>query len=71
MVESFPVNSGVYAGVVDGYAVFDAAVGYQLPWRHDLLLVLSAFNLFDNVHQEFVGGAAIGRLVTFRLRAAL
>lgn len=71
VVESFPVNSGVYAGVVDGYAVFDAAVGYQFPWRRDLLLVLSAFNLFDNVHREFVGGAAIGRLVTLRLRAAL
>ncbi len=71
MVESFPVNSGVYAGVVDGYAVFDASVGYQFPWRHDLLVVLSALNLLDNVHREFVGGAAIGRLVTLRLRAAL
>ena len=71
LIESFPVNSGVYSGVVDGYAVFDASVGYQFPWRHNLLLVLSAFNLLDNVHREFVGGAEIGRLVTLRLRAAL
>jgi len=68
-VESFPVRSGVYAGEIDGYGVWDVALGYRLPWRYDLLLVLSARNVFDNMHQEFAGAPEIGRLVTLRLRA--
>jgi iron complex outermembrane receptor protein len=68
-VERFPVRSGVYAGEVPGYGVWDIAIGYRLPWRYDLLVVLSARNVLDNEHQEFVGAAPIGRLVTLRLRA--
>lgn len=64
----FPMNSGVYTGRVDGYGVFDANAAYRLPQLPGATLSLTATNLFDNVHQEFVGAPALGRLLLVRLQ---
>ena len=61
--EGFPMNSGVFVGMVDGYTVVDASVSYQLPWIRGASVGITATNLLDNVHQEFVGAPFLGRLV--------
>ncbi len=64
----FPVNSGVYIGEIDGYRVVDASVSYRLPFRAGTTLSVTANNLFDSNHTEFVGAAPLGRLVMLRVR---
>ncbi|MCA9738604.1 MAG: TonB-dependent receptor [Gemmatimonadota bacterium] len=66
----FPVNSGVYKGNLDAYTVVDANVSYQLPWLPDATVGVTATNLFDNMHREFVGAPEIGRLILTRLQVA-
>jgi len=68
-VETYPVKSGVFHGTIPGYAVMNLGATAQLPRTHALTLSLAANNLFNNVHQEYVGAPAIGRLVTMRLQA--
>ncbi|HSP01382.1 MAG TPA: TonB-dependent receptor, partial [Thioalkalivibrio sp.] len=58
--EGFPMNSGVYTGVVPGYGVVDANIAYQLRNIPGAVVSLTATNLFDNVHQEFIGAPALG-----------
>lgn len=67
-VASFPVISGVFVGRVQSYALLDASLGYRVRSRHDVLVTLSAQNLLDHRHQEFLGAPRIGRLVMARLR---
>ena len=66
--DGFPMNSGVYIGDVDGYAVVDASVGYRLPMLPAARVALHASNLLNNLHREFVGAPEIGRLLVTRLR---
>jgi iron complex outermembrane receptor protein len=61
--EGFPMNSGVFVGTVDGYTVVDATLNYKLPWVPGASVGITATNLLDNVHQEFVGAPFLGRLV--------
>ncbi len=68
-VDEYPVRSGVYVGTVPDYAVVDALVGYRLSFAPQLRVTLSALNLLDNQHIEFVGAPPIGRLVTGSIRA--
>lgn len=70
-VSSFPVRSGEYQGQVESYLIVDGEVGYRLPWIPTVSVRLSAANLLDHRHQEFVGAPAIGRLVIARVRAEL
>ena len=65
---SFPVNSGVYIGEIESYAVFDANFNYQLPFYPGASFGVTASNLFNNEHQEFIGAPEIGRLVLTRLQ---
>lgn len=65
---AFPMNSGVYVGDVDSFAVIDASVGYRLPFQPSTRVSLTATNLFNNEHREFVGAPEIGRLVLFRVQ---
>jgi iron complex outermembrane receptor protein len=67
-VQGFPVNSGVYIGDVDSYAVFDAQLGYRLPWARNITVTVSGQNIFDHRHAEFIGTPNIGRLVMARVR---
>jgi iron complex outermembrane receptor protein len=65
---AFPMNSGVYVGDVDSFAVVDASVGYRLPFQPATRISLNATNLFNNEHREFVGAPEIGRLLLFRVQ---
>ncbi len=68
-VDAFPVISGVYVGTVDSYTVVDAMMGYRLPFAPMVTVTVSALNVLDHDHIEFVGAPAIGRLLTARVRA--
>jgi outer membrane receptor for ferrienterochelin and colicins len=67
-VDRFPMNSGVYVGVVDSYALMDANVSYALPFSRTTVVSLAGTNILDERHQEFVGAPEIGRLVFVRAR---
>lgn len=68
MTDGFPMNSGVYVGDIEGYAVLDAGVGYRLPFQPSTQLSLSATNLFDSNHREAIGAPKLGRLLLARVR---
>jgi len=68
MTDGFPMNSGVYVGDIEGYAVVDAGIGYRLPFQPNTLLSLSATNLFENLHREAIGAPELGRLLLARVR---
>ena len=70
-VDVFPVNSGVFIGKVEAYALMDANLSYVLPFSRATELALSGSNLFDDRHIEFVGAPALGRLIVFRVRRTL
>ncbi|MCH8299294.1 MAG: TonB-dependent receptor [Candidatus Marinimicrobia bacterium] len=68
-VGSFPVISAVFQGTVESYSLLDLNLGYDI--RSGGLgrtrLTVTAQNLLDNRHQEFVGAPEIGRLVIARI----
>jgi iron complex outermembrane receptor protein len=68
-VETYPVKSGVFQGTIPGYALLNLGASMQLPMRREISLAVTATNLFDSAHQEYVGAPAIGRLITMRLQA--
>ncbi len=62
---NFPMNSGVYVGPVDSYAVVDANATYEIPMEQvRLTLSLEASNLLNQKYRSFVGAPEIGRLVS-------
>jgi iron complex outermembrane receptor protein len=65
--EGFRMISGVFVGRVEPYSLVDAMVGYAIPSFDGVTITLSATNLLDNKHREFIGAPEIGRLVTGRL----
>jgi iron complex outermembrane receptor protein len=67
-VDGFPVNSGVYVGKVDRYAIFDLCLNYDLNLTRFSLTVQ---NLLDNRHAEFVGAPELGRLAILRVTQSL
>lgn len=68
VTDGFPMNSGVYIGAVEGYSVIDASIGYRLPFQTGTHVSLTANNILDSLHREFVGAPEIGRLLLFRVR---
>ena len=68
VTDGFPMNSGVYIGAVEGYSVIDASIGYRLPFQPGTRISLTANNVLDNRHREFVGAPEIGRLLLFQVR---
>lgn len=68
-VEGYPVKSGWYKGDIPSYTVVNLGAQVALPSNQGMTLTVTASNLFDNVHQEYVGAPAIGRLVMVRLQA--
>ena len=70
-VTEFPMASGAYNGRVDAYAVVDATVGYHFQRPAHPQLVITADNLFDRRHQEFIGAPYMGRLVMATLRVGI
>ena len=67
-VDLFPMISGVYVGTVAAYTLCDVSVSYALPFQRAFEVSLSASNVFDNLHREFVGAPELGRLVVGRVR---
>lgn len=66
-VEGFPMTSGVYSGEVQTYTLFDANLAYDLPFSAGTRFTLSALNLFDKEHREFVGAPLLGRMILAKL----
>lgn len=66
--DSFPMNSGTYIGSVAAYQVVDASVSYDVPFQPGTRLTLTANNIGNNEHQEFVGAPQVGRLLIMRVR---
>jgi iron complex outermembrane receptor protein len=67
-VQSYPALNGAQRGRLDAYTLVDALVGYRIPGTN-VTLTITAYNLFDDVHQELPGTALIGRHVLGGLRA--
>jgi hypothetical protein len=67
---SFPGNSGVYIGQVSKYNLLDASVTFRPTVLGGAMLSVMAQNVLNLKHQEFVGSAAIGRLVMTRIQYA-
>ena len=59
-VEGFPVRSGPYVGDVDTYFLLDLRAGYDVPSIPGLRLDVSANNVLDNEHRQFVGAPELG-----------
>ena len=68
-VDSFRVVDGPnYNGVVNTYTLVDVGLTYDFSGSATgLSLAISAQNVFDNRHREYIGVPTIGRLVTSRL----
>ena len=66
----FYANAGVHAGDVEGYTVLDAQVDFPLPGLARARAAITATNLLDDRHQEFVGAPEIGRLIVAGLSYA-
>jgi len=66
-VAGFPMNTGVFIGRVPGYGLMDANMEVAIPWVAGASVSLTAYNLLDRVHREFVGAPELGRLVLARL----
>ncbi|MBU3679505.1 MAG: TonB-dependent receptor [Candidatus Kapabacteria bacterium] len=66
-VDGFKMNSGVYVGDVNAYHMLDLTAQYAIPGVDGLSLNLTATNLLDHRVQQFIGAAAIGRMIQGRL----
>ncbi len=66
--DAFTMNSGVYLGEVESYAVVDTNLGYKLPVASGARVSLTISNLFDNVHREFIGAPELGRMALLKLQ---
>ena len=69
-LRGFYANAGVYAGNVEGYAVLDARIELPIPSLPRARAGITATNLLDDRHQEFIGAPEIGRLVVASLTYA-
>lgn len=65
---SFPMNSGVFVGEIDAYAVMDASVRLDVPGWSGTSIALTGTNILDHRHREFVGAPDIGRLLLLQLK---
>lgn len=66
-VDDFPVQSGPYTGTVDAYTLLDLRVGASIPAVPGLSVNVTAKNVLDTDHREFVGAPALGRTIIGRL----
>jgi len=67
-VSRFDFRSGVHVGTVPAYTVVDVNLGYRT--RYGVTYKLSAMNILDNNHLEFVSGPRIGRVVVGEVQYA-
>jgi iron complex outermembrane receptor protein len=67
-IDGHRVKSGVYEGRINPYGLIDLAVRVPIPLPLNPHFVFSVRNALDHKHVEYVGGAAIGRLLTGNLQ---
>ena len=68
-VAGFPANSGVYIGDVPAYTLLDANISLRPAlFNGKAMISVGATNLLEDEHQEFIGGATIGRHIMTRLQ---
>jgi iron complex outermembrane receptor protein len=65
---AFPMSSGVYRGLVDGYQVLDLNMGYRVPGYTGFIVSLTLNNALNNLHQEFIGAPSMGRVGMVKLQ---
>jgi len=70
-VDAFPVHTGAYVGRVHTYTVVDARATIAVPFAPRTSALVEVSNVLNNVHQEFIGAPALGRLLAVRLRTSL
>ena len=70
-VDSFPVETGPYVGNVDAYFLLDLRAGYDLPSVPGLRLNVTAKNVLNNEHREFVGAPELGATIFARFTYTL
>jgi len=70
-VDDFPVRWGPFIGSVDSYSVLDLRRGNILPGLPSFHADVTAKNVLDNDHREFVGAPALGRMIIARLTVDL
>jgi len=70
-VDGFPVETGPYVGDVDDYFLLDLRAGYQVPSVSGLRLDVTAKNVLNNEHREFVGAPELGAVFFARLTYSL
>ena len=66
-IDEFPVASGVYAGTVDAYSVFDVNFGIEIPGMDGVRAQLDVQNVLDNDYSSFPGTPSLGRFSMLRL----
>jgi iron complex outermembrane receptor protein len=71
-VDEFEVRSGVYQGTVPSYFLLDLGAGYDFVRTvPGLRLDVTAQNVLDNEHRQYIGSPQLGRLITARLTYTL
>ena len=66
-VDDYRVKSAIYHGNIDSYNLVDVSITYPFTFAEGLCLTISAKNILNYKHQEFIQAAELGRLVTARL----
>lgn len=66
-VDGFPVASGVYAGDVEAYSVFDINFGIEIPGLDGMKAQIDVQNVLDNDYSSFPGTPDLGRYTVLRL----
>ena len=63
-VDKFEWQDGIWAGQIGPYNLFDFHYKYQI--NKNLSTSISCLNIFNDVHKEIIGGAAMGRQIVMR-----
>jgi outer membrane receptor for ferrienterochelin and colicins len=67
-VGPFRMVDGVWGGDVEGFGLLDAEVGVGIPGLRGGRIILTAQNITDKRHAEFIGAPVLGRILISRVR---
>ncbi len=67
---AFRMLDGVWVGDVPSFTTVDAEVGFALPGARSARLTITAQNILDDRHAEFVSAPMVGRLLMTRINYA-
>ena len=70
-LDSFFLQSGVYVGQIDAYAVGDLNITYALPFQRNAWVTLTATNFTNNKHKEVIGAPQLASMYLLRFRYTL